>query len=132
MKLISLALFVCLTGAGADPKILNTIRTGDLGALKTALRQGANPNAADPRGTSALHYAALYSSGEAMAALIQAGARVNAANRAGVTPLFTALGDLAKVKLLVEKGADVNARSKADLSPIRNAANLPSGAPVVE
>jgi ankyrin repeat protein len=116
--------WLCLA---AETDLLTTIRGGDMDALKHALQAGADANTADARGNTALHYAALYSSPEAMALLIQAGARVNAANQAGAPPLLTAIGDLAKVRLLVEKGADVNAGSA-----LRNAANLWSGAPVVE
>jgi len=117
----------CLLFAGwlclaAEADLLTAIRRGEID-----LKPGVDANAADSRGNTALHYAALYSTPEAMARLIKAGARVNAANQAGVTPIFTAIGDLAKVRVLVENGADVNARS-----PIGVAAGLPSGAPIVE
>src|SRR6187549_953529 len=101
----------CLLFAGwlclaAEADLLTAIRRGEID-----LKPGVDANAADSRGNTALHYAALYSTPEAMARLIKAGARVNAANQAGVTPIFTAIGDLAKVRVLVENGADVNARS---------------------
>lgn len=127
-----LLVFTSSTAVAAGPDLLTILRSGDIGALQRSLAAGADANSADSRGTTALHYAALYSSPEAMALLIEAGARVNAANRAGVTPLFTTLGDLAKVRLLVEKGADVNAKAADGRSPVRNAVSLRSGAPVVE
>ena len=129
---LPLLLVFCSAAVAEGADLFTILRTGDLGALQRSLAAGADANSADSRGTTALHYAALYSSPEAMTLLIEAGARVNAANRAGVTPLFTALGDLAKVRLLVEKGADVDAKAADGRSPVRNAASLPSGAPVVE
>ncbi|MEX2263461.1 MAG: ankyrin repeat domain-containing protein [Bryobacteraceae bacterium] len=117
---------------GADSTLFDTIRAGDIAALKSALQNGVDANAADTRGATALHYAALYSTTQAMALLIEHKAKPDAANRAGVTPLMTAIGDLAKVRLLVEKGADINAKSAAGNTPIGLAAALDAGSPVVE
>ena len=129
---VAMFFLAALACAAADADLLATIRGGDLAALKLALAGGADANTADARGFTALHYAALYSSTGSMTVLIKAGARVNAASKAGVTPLFSAIGDLDKVRLLIENGADMNVRPASGYSPVRNAAYLESGAPIAE
>jgi ankyrin repeat protein len=67
-------------------------------------------NATEPDGTTALHWAAYRNDVEIAGALVEAGARVEAANRYGVRPLsLAALGGHAEVvRLLLEAGADAN------------------------
>ncbi len=66
-----------------------------------------------------LHYAAYDGSADIIAVLLDAGAGIEARNRAGNTPLSMAAygGRLAAVKLLVERGAAPRSRNKAGLTP---------------
>ena len=82
--------------------------------VRTLLTSGADVNATQVDGTTALHWAAYYDDAETAALLVKAGANVNAANRYGVPPLALACtnGNAAVVRLLLEAGADANATMK--------------------
>lgn len=70
----------------------------------------AAANAADPDGTTALHWAVHRGELTAARALLAAGAAADAANRYGVRPLYLAAenGDAAIAKMLLAAGADPN------------------------
>ena len=59
-------------------------------AVTRLLDDGADVNAAEPDGTTALHWAVLRDDQDAVRQLIGAGAHADAANRYGVTPLALA------------------------------------------
>ena len=65
-------------------------------------------NAAQPDGTTALHWAVLWNDDEAVNLLLRAGANVKAANRYGATPLSEAVsaGSAAMIEALLKAGAD--------------------------
>lgn len=73
-------------------------------------------------GNSPLHLAALGGDEKAVAALINAGANVNATNNAGATPLHYGVGSEPIVAQLLKAGANPNARSKAGNTPLHSAA----------
>lgn len=104
------AVLVQELSAQRDPGLLDAVRRADLAAARTLLQQGASANAADPDGTTALHWAVRSDSVELVRALLRAGARAGAANRYGVTPLSLAAvnGSAATTRLLLEAGADPN------------------------
>ena len=68
-------------------------------------------NAAQPDGTTALHWAARHDDLETADLLIHAGANVKAANRFGVTPLALAAtnGSAGMIEMLLKGGDDPNA-----------------------
>lgn len=80
-------------------------------ATRALLRRGADVNAPEPDGTTALHWAVRADDEELVRTLLAAGARPNAANRYGVTPLHLAAvnGNARVATLLIEAGADVHA-----------------------
>lgn len=78
-----------------------------------------------PSGSQPLHLAALRGDEAALAAMIQAGADVNATNDAGATPLHYAVGNERVVGLLLQAGANPNASSAAHVSPLHSAASRP-------
>jgi uncharacterized protein len=82
--------------------------------VRTLLQTGADVNAAQVDGTTALHWAAYHDDAETVAWLVRARANVNALNRYGVPPLALACtnGNAATVTLLLEAGADANATMK--------------------
>jgi len=79
--------------------------------LRTLLAAGADINAAQLDGATALHWAAQHDDADTARLLLRAGAAPNAANRAGVTPLRLAAinGSAAMIELLLDAGADANA-----------------------
>jgi ankyrin repeat protein len=87
------------------------VKRGDAAGARAYLQQGASPNAADPDGTTALHWAARADNVELVRVLIRGGAKASAANRYGMTPLTIAAtnGSAATMRLLLEAGADPNA-----------------------
>ena len=60
--------------------------------MKLALELGGDVNAVDEIGDTALHGAAHIRSDQVVQFLVQAGARVNAKNKRGLTPLMIAEG----------------------------------------
>ena len=79
-------------------------RTPTRTALRALLQKGANVNAAEADGTTALHWASYRDDVESADLLIRAGAKVNAANDLGATPLWTASlnGSAAMVRRLLD------------------------------
>jgi ankyrin repeat protein len=94
--------------------------------LRSLLKQGADVNAAQPDGMTALHWAADHGDVELAEMLLYAGANPNAMTRIGeYTPLHIASrdGTAAIVKLLLEKGADPTARTtNSGVTPLHLAA----------
>ena len=80
--------------------------------MRALLKQGANVNAADGDGTTALHWASYRDDLESADLLIRAGANVNAANDLGATPLWAASlnGSAAMVRRLLQAGAEPEPR----------------------
>ena len=79
--------------------------------FRKLLDAGADVNAAQVDGMTALHWAVYHDDAATARMLVRAGAKVNAANRYGVPPLSLACtnGNADIVKLLLEAGADANA-----------------------
>ena len=92
----------------------------DLAAVQTLLAEGADIEARDNDGDTALHMAAIQASPAVIAALIAGGADPNALSTSDQTPLFHAAehGNLPAVKALLAAGADVNARNKDGHTPL--------------
>jgi ankyrin repeat protein len=79
--------------------------------IRTLLDSGADVNAAQADGMTALHWAVYNDDADTAALLVRSRANVNAANRYGVSPIFLACtnGNARLVKLLLDAGADANA-----------------------
>jgi ankyrin repeat protein len=119
----SLIITVAVANGYAQSDILfQAIRNGDLPTLRAQLAQGSDKNARDRRGSTLLMHAGAFGTAEAVKALLDAGADVNARNSFEATALVWSAGDDAKVRLLVEHGADVNARTKLGRTPLMAAA----------
>jgi len=92
--------------AGADAA--DAAQKKDIGALRALVQRRADVNAAQPDGTTALHWAVVWNSEEATSLLLRAGADAKARNRYGATPLSEAVtaGSAAMVDALLKAGAD--------------------------
>jgi ankyrin repeat protein len=99
-----------LTAAGAS-SVADAVMQGDREAARALLQKGADVNAAQSDGMTALHWAAVKSDVELAKMLLYAGANVKAATRlGGYTPLLMASknGDAAMIDALLAGGADPN------------------------
>jgi uncharacterized protein len=119
MKILSsILLLTGLAGVGysASLTVADAIQNRDAVSLQALLKQHADANAAQPDGTTALHWAAHWNDSDAVAMLLQAGANAKAVNRYGATPLSeaAALGNAAIIEQLLKAGADPNTRTTAD------------------
>ncbi len=93
------------------PAVVEAAKSGQREAVAQFIERGANVNAAESDGTTALHWAARAADAPLVKQLLAAGANAKAANRYGITPLQLAAenGDATVVRTLVAAGADPNA-----------------------
>ena len=108
--LLAGSLFAASAAEHARPPLIDAVKHGDHVALRSLLQKKADVNAAEPDGSTALHWAAYQSDGEAADLLLRAGAKPNAATDLGVTPLWLASqnGDSGMVARLLRAGSDPN------------------------
>lgn len=90
------------------------------GAVAAVLAAGVDPNAANDRGVTALHYAAATDCADCVAALLAAGARVSARRFDGRTPLHHCSAPA--LTLLLAAGADLEARDDQGRTVLHTAA----------
>lgn len=98
------------------------LRAGDAKAVETLSADKSLLHVKDREGSTPLMRAALYADADMLRLLIDRGADVNAANRAGVTALMWAAGDPKKVAVLTEHGAKVDVRTPIGRTPLLIAA----------
>ena len=99
------------------------------------LKQGVNVNAAEGDGTTALHWASYRDDLESADLLIRAGAKVNAANDLGATPLWAASvnGSAAMVRrLLAGRAPNPNLALLSGETPLMVASRVGQSPTVVE
>ena len=100
-----------LGGAANDARVAEAVKRRDGQALRTLLKPAGDVNTLLPDGATALHWASQWEELEIVDLLITAGARVNAADDYGVTPLWLACtnGNATIVEKLLQAGADSTA-----------------------
>jgi ankyrin repeat protein len=116
------ALVVGAASNAADSELVDAVRQSDTRTVAAILESGADPNARDEIGATALMYAAALATPDCLRILIDAGAEVNATSGAGATALTWAGGDTAKIQLLLDRGGNINARSKDGTTALVTAA----------
>ena len=127
---LACATTVLLLGAAptarmADSPVADAAMGGDVAAVRTLLQHGADVNAAEGDGMTALHWAAEHGDHELAKLLLEAGANPRAETRVGRhTPLHVAArgGHERVVRLLVNAKADVGALTTTGAAPRRSAA----------
>jgi len=94
-------------GYGASAEVANAAQEKDLSALRALLQRKVDVNAAQPDGTTALHWAVVWNNKEVVNLLLRAGADARARNRYGATPLSEAVssGNPTMVESLLDAGA---------------------------
>jgi ankyrin repeat protein len=125
----SLGLGVMLSSAAAAAaatpaaSLADAVESGG-GQVNALIAQGADVNATQADGMTALHWALQRHDQTTTAALIAASADVNATTRYGVTPLAIACtqGDEASVEWLLKRGADIDRRQRGGETPLMIAA----------
>jgi ankyrin repeat protein len=123
-----LLLALLSVGPSADMTIVQAAKAGNVEAVRALLEAEADSNAAEPDGTTALHWAVQNGHAELVDLLLRSGAKVAAANRYGVTPLAVACtaGDAAIVERLLASGADPNGAFADGETPLMTASRTGS------
>ena len=133
MRQISLLGLVLIFSVGlgaqrpAPSPVADAAERGDIAAVRELLKDGADVNAAQGDGMSALHWAAERGEAELAEVLLYAGANVQATTRIGqYTPLHIAgkNGSAAVARALLKAGADVNVKTtNSGVTPLHMAAS---------
>ncbi|MBI2185955.1 MAG: ankyrin repeat domain-containing protein [Acidobacteria bacterium] len=110
--LSALALVVFPAAARADTPLIEAVLEGDRAAVERLIKSGADVNAANEYGATALYAASAGGYLEIVRLLLDAGADPNAALLSSETPLMAAVDDsrVGVVRLLLDRGADSNRR----------------------
>jgi len=119
-----LATLLLTAGSTVSP-VADAAARGDVAAVVSLLRQGADVNAAQGDGMTALHWAAMSGNAELVEVLLYAGASSEATTRlGGYTALHLAsrVGRSEAVASLLAEGADVHARTSTGAMAIHLAA----------
>ena len=114
-----LLLSIASVGA-AQSEVADAAMREDSAQVRSLLDQGADVNAPQADGATAIHWAAYREDLALATLLIEAGGHVNAANRNGATPLWLAStnGDAAMIEALINAGADPNERLPLGRTPL--------------
>ncbi len=106
--------------------LIEAARADDRAGVVALLDRGANPDAREPDGSTALSWAAIRGNSETASLLLEAGADPNLANALGLTPLSIAIenGATAIARLLIRHGADPNLARENGETPLMTAARL--------
>jgi ankyrin repeat protein len=122
--LTAVALVIALSGATggspAAPPLVEAAKKADREALRALVRAGADVNAADGDGSTALLWVSHWDDAESADLLIKAGADVNRANDLGATPLWAASmnGSPAMVERLLAANANPNLALELGETPL--------------
>jgi uncharacterized protein len=110
LGLLLLLLWANLISA-ADIRLIDAVKGRNKAAVQNLLQQRVDVNAAEPDGTTALHWAVRNDDAATVEALLRAGARASTANRYGATPLSLSAtsGNAAIIDALLKAGANANA-----------------------
>jgi len=117
LKVMGAAVMAILISASvlvSDVTVIEAARSGNVDEIRALVQKGADVNASEGDGMTALHWAAEGNHAEAASILLYAGARIDARTRIGAyTPLLVAsrVGNAEVVEVLLKAGADVHYRT---------------------
>ena len=118
--------FVAFVGASpGESPVATSAQARDLSAVRALLKSGADVNAAQGDGMTALHWAAMHGDSEMTTMLLQAGGNVRAQSRlGGYAPLHLAAqsGSAGVIEQLLARGAPVNQPTTTGATPLMLAA----------
>jgi ankyrin repeat protein len=106
--------------------VADLVQKGDRKAALELISQGADVNALQPDGTSALHWAVYQVDVELVDALLRAEAKADVTNNFGSSALSEAitLGNATLVEKLLDAGADANYRNQDNQTALMLAASI--------
>jgi cytohesin len=110
--------------AASDPPLVEAARSGDLAAVRSLLHDGADPDAAGPDGSTAVHWAVHRDDLDMLGALLEAGARPDSVTQYSVAPLTLAAqnGGAAAIERLLDAGASPDTVSQEGQTALMTAA----------
>ena len=118
---IAIVLIAAMAASSAQASLARAAKKGDLEKVEKLIAEGADLDATDSRGNSALYLAASKGHADVVEALAQAGADVDIDNSFGSTPLHVAsrYGHVEVIRVLVTYGAHIDSIGRPS-----NSANL--------
>ena len=111
LKTLSAVLLAAMASAAfAQADIADAASKGNKAEIARLLKRGADVNAQQADGATALQWAAYRGDAKLAELLLKAGAKADLANHDGATPLWLAAarGDAAVIQALLKGGADAN------------------------
>ncbi len=114
-----------ITLSAADTRVADAAAAGNITTVRALIKAGADVNAPQGDGMTALHWAAMKDDAAMAQALVTAGASVKAVTRLGdYTPIFFAAknGNAAVTRALLAAGADAKVATTLGLTPLMAAA----------
>ena len=111
-------------GAADEPVLADAAEQGHAALIRTLLHDGADVNAAQVDGMTALHWAVYHDDADTARLLVRSGAEVDVKNRYGVPPLSLAAtnGNAGIVELLLHAGGDASASRRGGETVLMTAA----------
>jgi ankyrin repeat protein len=111
LSLLAVIALAATASAAVDTRLVSAVKMGDSATAAALLARKADPNGAEPDGTTPLHWAVRNDDAALVGRLLKAGADGKAANRYGVTAIALACesGNPAIIEQLLKAGVSANA-----------------------